>query len=43
MNEKFFFKMDVRFAASLNVGENFLGISYNVMFTNAGTDLQSIY
>ena len=39
MNEKFSFKMGVRFAASLNMGENFLGISNNVMFTN---DLQSI-
>ena len=41
MNEKFSFKMGVRFAASLDMGQNFLGILYEVMYRNAGTELQS--
>ena len=32
----------VRFAASLNMGKNFLDILYKVMYKNAGTELQSI-
>ena len=35
MNEKFSFKMGVRFAASLVMGENFLDILYKVMYNNA--------
>ena len=31
MNENFSFKMGVRFAASLDMGENFLDILYEVM------------
>ena len=42
MNEKFYFKMGVKFAASLNMGENVLDILYKVMYKNAGTELQSI-
>ena len=42
MNEKFSFKMGGRFAASLDKGENFLDILYEVMYKNAGTELQSI-
>ena len=42
MNEKFSFKMGVRFAASLDMGEHFLDILYKVMYRNAGTELQSI-
>ena len=42
MNE-FSFKMGVKFAASLDMhmGENFLDILYEVMYRNAGTELQS--
>ena len=40
MNEKFSFKMGVRFAASLDMGESFLGILYKVMYKNAWTELQ---
>ena len=40
MNKKFSFKIGVRFAASLNMGEDFLDILYKVMYKNAGTDLQ---
>ena len=37
MNEKFsFIKMGMRFAASLNMGENFLDISYEVMYKMLG-------
>ena len=44
MNEKFSFKMGVRFATSLDMVENFLDIMYKVMYEkNAGTELQSIY
>ena len=42
MNEKFSFKMGVRFAASLDMGENFLHILYEVMYRNARTKLHSI-
>ena len=42
MNEKFSFKMGVRFATSLDMGENFLDIMYKVMYKNAGTELQLI-
>ena len=42
MNEMFSVKMGVRFAASLDMGENFLDILYEVMYKNAGTELQSI-
>ena len=42
MNEKFSFKMGVRFAASLVMGENFLHILYGFMYKNAGTKLQPI-
>ena len=42
MNEKFSFKIGVRFAASLDMGENFPDILYKVMYKNAGTELQSI-
>ena len=42
MNDKFLFKMGVKFAASLDMGENFLDIMYEVMYKNAGTELQSI-
>ena len=42
MNEKFSFKMGMRFAASLDMGENFLNILYEAMYKNAGTELQSI-
>ena len=42
MNEKISFKMGVKFAASLDMGENFLDILYKVMYKNAGTELQSI-
>ena len=42
MNEKFSFKMGVRFVASLDMGENFLNILYEVMYKNAETELQSI-
>ena len=31
MNGKFLFKMDVRFATSLNISEDFLDILYEVM------------
>ena len=31
MNEKFLFKMDVRFATSLNISEDLLDILYEVM------------
>ena len=40
MNEKFSFKMGVKFAASLNMGGNFLDILYKVMYRNAWTELQ---
>ena len=40
MNKMFSFKMGVRFAASLNKGENFLDTLYKVMYKHAGTDLQ---
>ena len=42
MNEIFSFKMRVRFAASLDMGEHFIDILYKVMYKNAGTGLQSI-
>ena len=42
MNEKFSFKMGVRFAASLDMGENFLNILYEVMYKKGRTELQSI-
>ena len=42
MNENFSFKMGVRFAASLHMGKSFLDILYEVMYKNAGTELQSI-
>ena len=42
MNEKFSFKMGVKFAALLDMGETFLDILYKVMYKNAGTELQSI-
>ena len=42
MNENFSFKMSVRFDASLDMGENFLDILHEVMYKNAGTELQSI-
>ena len=42
MNENFSFKMGARFAASLDMGENFLDILHEVMYKNAGTELQSI-
>ena len=42
MNEKFSFKMGVEFAASLDMGENFLDILYKFMYKNTGTELQSI-
>ena len=42
MNEKFSFKMGVRFAASLDMGENSLDILCEVMYKNAGSELQSI-
>ena len=42
MNENLSFKMGVRFAASLGMGENFLDILHEVMYKNAGTELQSI-
>ena len=32
MNEKFSFKMGVTIAASLDMGENFIDISYKVMY-----------
>ena len=40
MNKKFSFKIGVRFATSLNVGENFRDILFKVMYKIAGTDLQ---
>ena len=42
MNEKFSFKMGVRYAASLDMGQNFLNILYKFMYNNAKTELQSI-
>ena len=42
MNENFSFKMGVRFAALLAMGENFLDILHEVTYKNAGTELQSI-
>ena len=42
MNEKFSFKMGVRFAALLDMGENLLGILYKFMYRNASTELQLI-
>ena len=42
MNENFSFKMGVRFAASLDIGENFLDILHEALYKNAGTELQSI-
>ena len=36
MNENFLFKMGVRFAASLDMGENFLDILYEVMYKMLG-------
>ena len=43
MNEKFPFKICVRFDASLDMGENILHyILYGVMYKNAGTKLQPI-
>ena len=38
----FSFKMGVRFAVSLDMGQNFLDILHEVMYKNAGTKLQSI-
>ena len=40
MNEMFSFKIGVRFAASLNMGEHFLDTLYKVMYKHARTDLQ---
>ena len=42
MNENFSFKMGVTFAASLDIGDKFLDILHEVMYKNAGTELQSI-
>ena len=42
MNEKFSFKMNVRFAASLDMGEMFLDILYKVTYKSSWTELQSI-
>ena len=42
MSEKFSFKMNVKFAASLYMGETFLDMLYESMYTSAGTELQSI-
>ena len=42
MNDKFSYKMSVRFAASPDMGENFLDILYNNTYKKAGTELQSI-
>ena len=43
MNEKFSFKMGVRFAALLDMGKkNLLDILYKFMFRNASTELQLI-
>ena len=42
MNETFSFRLGVRLAALLDMGENFLDILYEVMYNNAGTELQSI-
>ena len=42
MNEKFSFKMGVRFEASFDMGEYFLDILYEVIYENTGTELQSI-
>ena len=42
MNENFSFKMGVIFGASLDMGENFPDILHEVMYKNAGTELQSI-
>ena len=39
MNENFSLKMGVRFAASLDMGENFLDILYEVIYKKAGTEL----
>ena len=41
-NDKFSFKMGVKVAASLDMGENFPDILYKFMYKNAGTELQSI-
>ena len=41
MNEKFSFKMGVRFAVSLDMGKNVLNTLFNVM-GKAGTELHSI-
>ena len=40
MNEKFSFKMGVRFSASTYMVENFLDISYTDMYKSDGTELQ---
>ena len=40
MNAKFSLKMGVRFAASL---DNFLDVSYKVMYKNAGTEPTILY
>ena len=42
MNESFSFKLGVRFAASLDMGEYFLDILHEVIYKNAGTELESI-
>ena len=42
MNENFSFKLGVRFAASLDMGENFLDILHEVMYKIPGTELESI-
>ena len=42
MNENFSFKMGVRFAASLDMGEHFLDILYEVMYKHSETEEQSI-
>ena len=42
LNEKLSFKMGMKFAAFIDMGENFTDILYKVIYKNAGTELQSI-
>ena len=40
MNEKFSFKICVRLTTSVDMGEDFLDILYEVTYKNAGTELK---
>ena len=42
LNEKFSFKIGVKFAASLDMGENLLDILFKVLYKNDEAELQPL-